>query len=89
MKTSIDTVLKALDLALEYVGTEGGMMTRQEAKLQIALKQAIAALPTIDYSMMVLAEKLRQYLPYCCKQDMTNHDKEMIEFVDSILDRDC
>lgn len=44
----IDTVREALELALEYVGTEGGMMTRQEAKLQIALKQALAALSTIE-----------------------------------------
>lgn len=45
---NIDTVRKALILANEYVGTERGMMTRQEAKLQIALRDALAELATSD-----------------------------------------
>ena len=32
-----------------------------------------------------LAEKLRNFLPQCGKQDMTNRDKDLVDWVESIL----
>jgi len=35
-----------------------------------------------------LAEKLRNYLPHCGKQDMTNGDRELVEWVENIMGKD-
>ena len=36
-----------------------------------------------------LAEKLRNYLPHCGKQDMTNGDRELVEWVEEIMGKEA
>ena len=47
-----------------------------------------AAVKTEREVSKLLAEKLRNYLPHCGKQDMTNHEKELVEMVEMIVQGD-
>lgn len=85
-KTTVDEMVFADDYPWEQEDT-GNQMNLAAQAYYAGYKAALEAYDpdAIRRENIRLAEKLRQYLPHCGKQDMTNGDRELVEWVDAIM----